>query len=543
MFVNPAMGNMYMQQQQLQVCRMELEKYINQLYSSGSFTNEQYNTLKSNFNNCLNSVFTEWAAMSFNPNMFMTIANKWVTKYMMPTTYFNPTVNMMAYNPGSMYAQNTYGMSQGMSNPDIASYNQDMWGKSSENNVGLAHMPSSTNKTTARISQEQAAVPIGVNQDSIGKSIAGVGSMFRQPMPSQESTPSVVRVITLPRVTYSDKEREERLNKYINRTKVYKMQIDNREVTMSEFSLSDPMNSAEHAIAEVKDSAPEFIASNEYAHLIKYGELHVVKDTPYTSAVDTMKRCMDIYESTKGPGGIGNLPQLIKELNAVGDLGRKLKVHAYNLFNECAAVSMLKCCSDGKFRSLKPVYKDSDFTEYLTESNGDNPEAKYINEMKQDPAYVKRLQICIAESFGALFDASLGIKYLDIKEDTAKQYILTNPKVGYRFGKEEPISARVFYSYATADELKEVDQVLQTLFPLIINKKIFFHNLNIDAPDWNNINVLPLAICNTQALISKVLEMQDTVLMSIDDCDYTQYKHPLIIGSTFEGTLIYKRMI
>ena len=531
---------------QMQMCKAEMEKVLTYLTTNRMISTEQSNNLRNNFNSWFNAVWTEWYSTNFNMAYLNNIIQKYIVQYSTPSTFFSPTVNMgNTYIQSNPYMMNNVSPVMGSNVPfNPMSHADDLWGN--KNNFNVAQLPTNTQKN-AKITQEQQATNIKVNQDAMGEMINKGSGTISAPIIDTNTTPSTVKVIPLPKNHGLSEDRDKKISDYINRVKVFKMQINTREVMMNEISLSDPMNSIEHTINEVEDSFPEAVSSSEFCTNIKYGELHILKkDAPYTTSIGFMDNFCDKYAKVKE--NISNLPMLIHELNAGGILGQKLKKYAYYLFNEYSSVFLVKKCSDNMYHGMRPLVEDVDINFYIDNSitdQGDfSHELKGTNDADRE-IYIRRLGSIISKSFGSLFDKDDSIKYLDIQNSYHRQYILTSNKVGYRFGKENFCSRTVqmFTDLDEEDNLNtKIISKLNEIFPMIFSQKICYHNLNLDVPEWYEPIVRFLGISNTTAIFEKLIEMNNEVMVTIDTHDRSQIKHPILIGKTYEDILVCKRM-
>ena len=540
--MNPMQTGFY---PQMQMCKAEIDKVLNYYTSNRMISTEQANNLRNNYNSWFNAVWTEWYSTNFNMNYLNSIIQKYVYQFSTPSTFFSPTVNMgNAFSQSNSYMTAAAPMMN--SNPSFnpMSHAQDLWGN--QNNFNVSQLPSNTQKN-AKISQEQQATNIKVSQDAMGDLVNKSSSVISAPIVDTTATPSAVKIIPLPKNHGLTEERDKKISEYINRVKVFKIQINTREVMMNEISLADPMNNIEHTISEVEDSFPEAVNVPEFCTAVKYGELHILKkDAPYVSSIKFMDEFCDKYAKVKE--NISNLPVLIHELNAGGILGQKLKRYAYYLFNEYSSVFLVKKCSDGMYHGMRPIVEDVDVNYYMDDDVSDrgdfSHELKGLNE-EDRKIYVSRLGALISKSFGSLFDKDDSIKYLDMGNTYHRQYVLTSGKVGYRFGKDN-FCSRTVQMFTDIDEdgllNKSIGDKLYEIFPMIFSNKIFYHNLNLNVPEWYDTGVNFVSISNTSAIFDKLMEINNNVMVTVDANDHTQIKHLILIGKTYEDVLICRRM-
>lgn len=515
----------------------ELRQFIEGLRAASCLSNEQYNTLQRNFTSYLGDVWAAYQRNNYNDYMLNDIFRSFLSIYSVPST-FNAPVRPVGINYPQQYNNNQYiGGSYSQVSGNLA---QDLYGKQGSPVVGNISLPQSNQDAVVKVTQPQEAIPIGVrqgmSQDEIGKKIARSSTTFSGPMAKDNShpLPIIVKSVEFPKPVHQF------TSNITENYQAHEFKMTGRNIMNYENGLSLFVSSPEAAICHAKESRPELVTGT-YANLLSYGELNIAK-TDYFKAKSVYEKCMTLYNDVKKDRT--KVDEIIKVLNAEGKFGEDLKNQVYEMFNNCVAVMMHKMFDDGRYMHMDPATDDRSFRSFFRDEED--------IEFKQDQEeYLFRLDLCVTNSFGAMFDMDKDSHVIDIEKDLERQLVMASDLIGYTFTVGEIESdSRMVLPYISTDDGKQREIDIEALnkdlatriFPYKIKRTICYHNLGMEVPEWFDRSVWAVRESHHQLLINKMNELGHKCITMIDDSDRTQLVHPIMVGTTFEGVPIMRRI-
>lgn len=319
-------------------------------------------------------------------------------------------------------------------------------------------------------------------------------------------------------------------------------------VESSVIRLETPMASAEGAIADVGVNHPELMDREKtFANVVVFKQI-VIGRMSFNPAKDLYLRCRDAMKEDPGTNGVLNVMKILGERN--DDAGKLLSSMTLDLFNNAASVNFMKAnATNTGMHRLCPFESMTQLSRLVIDS-GD-----YEDWKTEKDAFIQALKQCLKVSFNRLFNSdSQG--YLDIstddkgnpKDNRARLLVLNDERFGFRFksGEKEEVSRMIpFLAPADADAniaLRDsITSKLKNIFPLVLERKMLVHNLKLPiiAPGKYSAEWLHHT---PEAYILTDFFAKHGTMETVNVEDLEQLRHPLMLGSGYEGQLLVRRI-
>ena len=309
------------------------------------------------------------------------------------------------------------------------------------------------------------------------------------------------------------------------------IEYEKNKVKTTESRLETPATSREGAITDlvaIDDSAVD----DKFINIVSYDQMYLAR-MPYETSKRNVDRCVEALNKTKGIDGVH------EALKIVAGSGTEFAQFFGGLilkyFNRAASVNFVKMVDGGKIRRLNPLISLAQLDQLLTDSG-----TSEFEEWKADSEHFSQaLSNCLKASVGVIFRPKKRC-YLDIRDPKDRALILADEHLGLRCS-DGTCGRLVSVMEPNETRTKEIDDYLSRIFPVMIERKLILHNIDlpkIEAHDFG-LNVLT---GSTEALIMYRLFAMYGNTELVDLNDPTQTRTPLLIGVSYDNQLFLRRM-
>lgn len=251
-------------------------------------------------------------------------------------------------------------------------------------------------------------------------------------------------------------------------------------------------------------------------------------EAPYEVAKDLTDQIVDTLATNKGAAVASSINALHRggeaflSSTSLELLSRFNEVASVNFFKTFPAVERINPFNEVK--DLQALYQDS---------------GEYTDWKMDNDAFRRSLSLCIKSSFGTIFNPNKR-HYLDINKKIDFKKLMISGKLRCR------INGMLSTEYITQKPVQEITEAFKkkasTIFPWIRNHRTIVHNLTL--PDAVN-KLQPGKVCvwptELQGLAWYLYKKYGSVALT-SWTNRLDMDHPLIIGQTYEGTLIVRRL-
>ncbi len=315
--------------------------------------------------------------------------------------------------------------------------------------------------------------------------------------------------------------------------KWYEICCEKQKIKNAEIRIEQPVTNVAEVAAEVITNVPKLV-DGTFCHLIDYDQMNVTRQT-FPAAKQHMDKIIEIVKSKDVGDGV---IEVLKALKSAGeDFGGTIGGLLLDRFNNAASVNFLKHSATGVTR-LPRLTRLQELGWLLTDTDkGENN----FEAWKQDDASFKNAILnTLRYSFNAIFRVGR-VNYLDPEKAEDSIHILTDARTGFIFSNG--MTGKMLAYAQDADALKdEVSDKLNEVFELVTGNKVLLHNLDLPV-DTSQIHFRVVMLQDTTAtrILQKVYETYGNVEL-IDINDPTQYNHPYLLGMTYHGELVIRRI-
>jgi hypothetical protein len=165
------------------------------------------------------------------------------------------------------------------------------------------------------------------------------------------------------------------------------------------------------------------------------------------------------------------------------------------------------------------------------------------------------LKSCLKVSFNRIFNPD-GLGYLDISADSngnpndnrARLLVMSDERFGFRFASGDAIETSRMYPFLPSKD-KEASEALRdaitskmkTVFPLILERKILVHNLNLPTIAPGNFGAEWLHHTPESLILADFFNKHGS-METICVNDTEQLRHPLMLGIGYQDQLLVRRV-
>lgn len=309
---------------------------------------------------------------------------------------------------------------------------------------------------------------------------------------------------------------------------VWKIEYAQKQAQSAEVRLETPMASRIGAIADFTVTQPEFL-EGKFAHVISYDQI-VIGRMPFEQSKQMFDTCLKKYSSD-----MSDVLDVMKTINGSGSsFGSLLTGIILEAFNKAASVNFMRsnATNTGMIRMQQ-------FSSFETFSRLIMDSGEFEDWKQDEDSFKQALGICLKASFNRVFRPSMP-GYLDITDPKSRILILSDERTGFRF--ESGVPGRLVPYANQSEELnKEIDAQITNIFPMLVEKKIILHNLDIPKFGENDFKAQWLS-SSPETLVLYDLFTRHGCVELVDVNDESQLIHPFVLGVGYGNQLLIRRV-
>ena len=340
-----------------------------------------------------------------------------------------------------------------------------------------------------------------------------------------------------------DPDLVEKLEAEVDYLTSYLVSVGEHKISQRNFKLKLPTQNTHGAFIDLTTIHPDMLDSSvedSFVHRVIYDSLTIEKNINTDNARRVFAKCRQYLLDGKNTG-LQPYLQIISEL----ENNKKTLSHVIHSlvdkFNKAASVNFVQRLEEGAILAFEPCKNLQDIANLMID-NGDETYAIW----KQDKvAFSRALSACISYSFGAFFQKDEKFDpVLNVNDETSLAILAADEGNGIRL--KNGMSSRLVFS--NGDEKTRKEQINE--FKMLANRqaairvkhRVAFHNLNlfddIKKGDFNaHFPGSESAELFLRNLVDKHGNVELTNLWGDD-----QFEHPILIGMTYDGSIIGRRI-
>ena len=320
------------------------------------------------------------------------------------------------------------------------------------------------------------------------------------------------------------------------------------DVNTATVRLETPFASPEGAVADVAVNHPEIMDPEKtFADVIIFKQI-VIGRMSFDPAKDLYLKCCKAMQNEPGTTGVLKVMTILGERkDAAASLLSNIVLEQ---FNNAASVNFMKAnATNTGMQRLRPFESMSQLSRLVVDS-GD-----YEEWIADKESFARALKSCLKVSFNRIFNPD-GLGYLDISADSngnpndnrARLLVMSDERFGFRFTSGDAIETSRMYPFLPSKD-KEASEALRdaitskmkTVFPLILERKILVHNLNLPTIAPGNFSAEWLHHTPESLILADFFNKHGS-METICVNDTEQLRHPLMLGIGYQDQLLVRRV-
>lgn len=327
----------------------------------------------------------------------------------------------------------------------------------------------------------------------------------------------------------------------------YDVKVGDNHIYQRSFRMKKPTQSVDAVFADLLTLHPAITDPTKepnFCHSVVYDSLTIEKNIDTDNARTVLNKCHSILvEGRKEQQGMTPYLKVIKELESHAESFPHVINTIITRFNQAASVNFVKENDDGTIFVMNPVKSLQDIAKILVDDGSDS-QAYWREDVI---AFARALTSCIRYSFGAVFYEDESRRPIfDVTVDENLALVAADQGCGLRL-KNGLCSRLVF---ATEDEklrktrIDELKSIAKRQAFVRINHKAIFTNIGNIFRDMDvETNRFGLHLPKESAeMFTDELEKKFGTCAITLVSDLDQFAHPVLIGRTFGGQVVGRRI-